>query len=334
MRIINKDFKRGVKLIVTDNEDLWLLRKIIQKGDIVGSNSSRLIKINDKEGVRKKFYIELRVNKVEFSSTLNLRVMGVIINEISDVPKGVHHSLTISVGTELIIKKEWDYLSKNYLMKAEQQSIKALIVIINSSQADFLLLSNNVKELFTINASLPPKDLPGYDNAYNSFLDEVAKSIKEKVNNKPVIIAGPAFYPDELIKRLKGLRVIKAHCYHQGIVGAKELINNGVINELLKNNEVIIETRLVNEFLKRVNKDSKVCYGFSDVQRAVNEGRVSDLLISESLIKSFREGKRFKELETLINTAESIKSRVEFISELHEAGKQFKKFGIGALLRY
>jgi len=342
VKIIFKDYKKGlVKLRVDDNEDLWTLRKIISEGDRVSGETSRVIKKEEREGKRKKVFIKLRAENAELmESAFVLKVLGRIIEGPSDVPVGSYHSFNLEPGSEVTIEKDkWNNYDINELKKSEHKSTRLLAVIIDAQEATTALINKDVKELFNYSASLPRKDMPGYDKKLSDYYNEVARQTIEAFNNhkaERLIIAGPGFAPGDLFELIKKrLPSSKAHCNQTGLAGVKELINNGTVKELVKESEISEETSIIEEFFKRVGKEKLVAYGLKDVSKAVEAGAAETLIISEGLIIDARERKTFKEIERIINTAEEKKSAIEFIGMRHDAGKRFYRFGgIGTLLRF
>jgi len=342
MKIIHSDYKKGiVKVRADDNEDLWSLRKIISEGDTVSGETTRVIKKEDREGIRKKAYIKLKAEKIEFmESSYTLKILGKIIEGPEDVPKGSYHSFNINEGDEITIEKEWSTYDKEELKKREKKTNKTLITIIDRQDATHALVTSEVKELYTHESRLPRKDQNDYEKRVNEYHKEVINQIKELITEhkaKNVIIAGPGFSAEQIVKELnkEGVKTIKSHTNQTGMSGVKELIGSGALKELVKEDEVSEETMIVEEFFRLINKDKLIKYGFNSVKEAVEKGAVKELIISEQLVIEHRERKTFKELEHIINMAESTGTKVEFIGVKHEAGKRFIKFGgIGAILRY
>ncbi|MFA5405978.1 MAG: mRNA surveillance protein pelota [Candidatus Nanoarchaeia archaeon] len=341
MQTIYKDLKKGlIKLRINDNEDLWTIRKIINPGDLISGETTRVIKKEDREGKRKNVFIKLKAEKVELmDSAFVLKVLGPIIEGPIDVPAASYHSFNLSPGDVIIIEKNWGTYELNELKKSERKSTRLLAVIIDSHESTHALITNEVKELFNHSARLPRKEMPDYDKKVTDFYKETIKQTIESFNNhqaERVIIAGPGFAPEELFKLIKDkLPASKAHCNNTGMAGVKELINQGIIKEIVKESEISEETMIVEAFFKQVGKGKKVAYGMENVGKAVNNRAIETLIISEGLIIDSRERKTFKEIEQIINTADENKSIIEFVGTKHDAGKRFYKFGgIGAILRF
>lgn len=348
MKIILKDYKNGkVKLKTENNEDLWTLKKIINEGDIITASTTRVMKKEEEqEGKRRAMTIKLTTEKIEFmESSFTLKILGKIKEAPENVPLGSYHSFNINVGDELSIKKEeWNVYEKNELNKSEKEKIKILITVLDANEATFALITNEVKELYDIEANLPRKDMPDYTKKTNDYYTSLVKQLQNlNTTHKPerIIIAGPGFASETLTKTLKekdkslASKTTQAHTNHTGMTGVKELITNDTINKALSENEISKETRIIEDFFNRVSKEKLIRYGYEKVSQAIEKGAVDTLLISEGLVIDYRERKRFKEIETLISKAEKSRSRIEFIGTKHDAGKRFYRFGgIGAILRY
>jgi protein pelota len=347
MKIINTNFKKGlVKVRVDDNEDLWTLKKIISQDDEVSSETTRVIKKEDREGIRKKMFLRLIVSKCEFmQATFTLKVLGRIVEGPEVVAPGRHHSFNINPGSIVQIKKEsWNAYEKKTLLKSEKKPVRVLVTILDSREATHALINNKVKELFTHHAALPRKDQQGYDKKVRDYYSEVIKQSSQAFNDHKaqfLIIAGPGFAPEELFKAMKSenkellSKALREHTNHTGLLGVKELIRSGVIKKVIKVSELTEEAGLVNEFFEQVSKERKVKYGLKKVAEIADSGAVKSLLISEELITDFRKRKRFKEIEDIINMVEKKGAKIDFIGLNHEEGRRFYKFGgIGALLRY
>ncbi len=340
MKLIYRDFKKGlVKVRVEDNEDLWSLHKVINNDCFVSGSTTRVIKREGKDGRRKKVFLKIRVTKVEFmESAFILKVLGRIVEGPEDVPVGSYHSFNIEPGSELIIECSFNSYERNVLVKSNRKPIGIIAVVLDTHEAVIALINKGVKELVSLHSHLPRKEDPNYSSSLINYYKEVSSLVRQSLINQKtnnLIIAGPGFAAEGLIKLINNLKFFKAHTNHTGLTGVKELIKAGVIKQLVNDNEVSEETSLVDEFFNQVRIDKFIKYGFESVKQVVETGAVKLLLISEGVVRDFRERKRFKALENIINIVEKMKGKVEFISTRHDAGKRFYRFcGIGAILRF
>ncbi len=105
MKIIHYDEKgKEMKLKPEVLDDLWILKDIITKGDIIKGYTLRSIEMSGKKE-RKKIFVELEAEKSSFG-TDELRVQGLIKSASEDIPHG-HHTFEISVGNTFSLIHDW-----------------------------------------------------------------------------------------------------------------------------------------------------------------------------------------------------------------------------------
>lgn len=193
---------------------------------------------------------------------------------------------------------------------------------------------------------------------------------------KGVIIGGPGITKNyflekkvlhhELEKKIIG--VVDTAYTDEG--GIRELVHKS--QELLKDTELVKERQILDKFLGEIAKDGLATYGQTEVEKAIEEGRVSTLIISEDIpwivFRTFcencqtgeiivaKEPDNFEEaklrcskcgskietieeisyLDYLVEKAKSTGAQVRVISTETNEGKHFFEGfgGIAALLRY
>ncbi len=193
---------------------------------------------------------------------------------------------------------------------------------------------------------------------------------------KGVIIGGPGITKNyflekkvlhhELEKKIMG--VVDTAYTDEG--GVRELVHKS--QELLKDSELVKERQILDKFLGEVAKDGLATYGQLEVEKAIEEGRVSTLIISEDIpwivfrvfcehcqieeIIVVKEPDDFEEaklrcskcsskietieeisyLDYMVEKAKSTGAQVRVISTETNEGKHFFEGfgGIAALLRY
>lgn len=92
--------------------------------------------------------------------------------------------------------------------------------------------------------------------------------------------------------------------------------------------EASVEKELVEKFIKEAVTNGLATYGINEVKKALQDGQVDRLLLSEGLDENL--------INELTEMADKMDTEVEMISEETVEGQQFKMgfAGIGALLRY
>jgi peptide chain release factor subunit 1 len=210
------------------------------------------------------------------------------------------------------------------------------------------------------------------------------KKISERVNDyflpygdklKGLIIGGPGITKryfinkgmihHELQKKIIGV-LDTSYTDESGI---REIVQKS--EDLLKDTELIKETQILDHFLGEIAKDGLATYGQKEVETALEQGKISKLLISEAIewivveklcghcnkteIEIFKDPNKYDSqkvkcscggdvelleevdyLDYMVEKAKSIGAEVNVISTETGEGKQFFEGfgGIGAMLRY
>jgi len=328
MKIIKNELKYNRLALKPETlDDLWVLEKIISKGDIISGSTVRVIKIDRGESntkVRKKIFVKLSAEKIEFNEN-QLRVAGKIM-ESSEGEHG-YHSFEIVPDEIFTLEHEWKNYELEKIKKARVKNPKILICAIDYSEADFAMLTERLEILANIRGSTGKSYGTVDDNSYfNSLLD----FIREK-DCDAIIIAGPGFAKDSLIKFIKEKnpellkKITLDSVSHTGISGIRELFSRGTIEKINQNSSMAEQTNLVEKFLLAI-KDEKASYGKKEVEKAIELGAVDTLLISEKMVR---------ENEELLKKTEKMGGTVKIIDSHHEAGeKLYNLGGFGAILRY
>ncbi len=205
---------------------------------------------------------------------------------------------------------------------------------------------------------------------FNSYFEPYIPRIKG------ILIGGPGQTKNYFIEKKtlhhelekKILGVVDTSYTDEG--GIRELVQKS--QDLLKDSELVKEKMIIDRFLGEVAKDGLATYGQREVEKAIGEGRVSTLIISEDIpwtvfrifcehceveeIIIIKEPETFEEsklrcskcnskietteeipyLDYLIEKAKTIGAEVRVISTETNEGKNFYEGfgGIAALLRY
>lgn len=347
MKIISSNFKKGeAKIKVESLDDLWYLTQIIDKNDFVKGKTLRKIKVGsaEKEAVRKSVFIELQVEKVEFSKTTNrLRVLGTIIEGPEDVQKGSYHTFNVELGTIItIVKENWPAYQIDRLKEAAKASaLKILICVFDREDAFFALMKRAGYELLTkIHGNVAKK---GVDEKIKStFYSQIIKQLEEydkRFKLDKIILASPAFWKEELFKVLQNeeikKKIVQATCSSADESAINEVLKRDEVQKALKEERVSDELALVENVLKEISKQGLAAYGMDEVEQAVEAGAVKDLLVTDALIMQLREEDKFDRLDDMMKQADKNKAKIHIISVEHSGGKKLEGLGgIAALLRF
>ncbi|MBW2977796.1 mRNA surveillance protein pelota [Candidatus Woesearchaeota archaeon] len=348
MKIIHKDLKKGeIKVKVENLDDIWYLSHIVEKGDLVKGYTFRKIKIG-KEGERKvrvakkRVFLTLEVEKTEYEAEI-LKASGIVKGGPEDVPRGSHHTLNIEENNVLtIIKQKWLRYQIDKLKEAS--AVKApdiLICILDREEAIFALLKRKGHEvLSSIKGEVEKKEVEV--RVKGSFYNEVIKLLKEysdryKVRN--IILASPAFWKEDAMKQIKDeelkKKIVLATCSSVDKSAINEVLKRTEIKEVLKQDRISREMKLVENLLAEISKKGNSAYGIDEVNMAAEAGAVKELLITDSFIQKMRNEQKYKKIDELMKTVDKMKGEIHIISGEHEGGKKLDGLGgIGGLLRF
>ena len=120
--------ENSISVIPEDSEDLFNLRRIVQQGDTIVGDTTRVIKqekdySRPDKGERIKVRIALTVEKISLDDVLDRLRIGGTISESSNelVPHGSHHSFILKVNDGITIKKKrWQPVEKKLIESNKQ----------------------------------------------------------------------------------------------------------------------------------------------------------------------------------------------------------------------
>ncbi len=346
MKLIKKDLKHGVIIVeIVSLDDLWYVSQVVDAHDVVKGKTSRKVKLGEDTSkvVKKTYTLEIETEKLEFGMEC-LRVLGKVVSETEDIPKGSYQSITIEIGSIItIIKKEWLQFQVDRIEEATRDIPKVLLVVADRGEAAFGVLRQfGVETLSEISGAVAKKLMS--EDIREDFFGLIAKEIVDYDNRltpEYIVVGSPAFWKDEILKRVEKInpkvskKMVLATTSSVGKSGLQELVSRDEVRKVLQQERVIREAKVVEEVLKEIQKDGPVAYGMKAVESAAMAGAVKELIVAEELLRKSREENTFEPLELIMKTVEQTKGSVMIISSEHDAGKQLSGLGgIAALLRY
>jgi protein pelota len=333
-------------LTIESAEDLWTLRRLIAKGDVLVTRSSRVVKKEDEfsrpdKGERVKVTLALTVEEVHLDSSIErLRVRGNIV-EASDesVTKAGSHSVTLSPGHSLTLRKrEWSSLDVHLIRPPRLVSTRFVLVAADRREAGIATLSGSHLSLVTtVESGLGGK--MGEEMSPRPYISKVVDVIAKVCNEgDQLVIAGPGNFKNTIANQVKErlvaqpIRVIEGLDL-TGADGVRALIKVQSFGDLAKDSLVVEMQRLVAEVVRRISAgDPKVAYTLQRVGEAAKLGAVEACVVSDDV---FTSGMDEGELVEVLNTIETKGGSIYLADSSMEFGKQVSSFGgIVALLRY
>ena len=335
MKLLKRDFRHTVKVKPETLDDLWNLKNILAEEDIVGARTIRTIQRTD-SSEKKPVYLKLKIEKMQFDEEGSaLRLTGKITEGPDEVSKG-YHTISVEPNTVLDIDKDWK--SSDILRLKDSltyRGLKILICVVDERHADFASATELDAKIFaSLESKTSGKEYGG--GAVEPFYGEVIHFLESNADKyDKIIIAGPGFAKENIIAIIKkqkkelATKCVPAASSITGKTGVNEVIKRGGLESVLKEGRLSFETSLVEKVLEHLGKDTGlVTYGKKEVTKAADAGAVSELLVSDKMLRD-------KETDKIISSVEENGGSVHIISSTHESGeKLFNLGGFAALLRY
>lgn len=326
MEFLKSDRRDGyVRLEIENEDDLWYLKDIIKKGDVLKTQTLRT-KLDGRE--KKSVVLELEAEKIEYQEN-RLRVTGEIKQGADDIEMG-YHTFNLEPGKEFemwknFTEEEWDLLqeAKNH------ESYKVLFCLVQKGEADFYIVEESgIKDLSKVDVNVPGKlysDQETGESFYREVKDVITRSIEDI---DYLVLGGPGFEKDKVKNLLSDEELEKTFMQDTSVTGRtglNEAIKRGALDKVVKDSRISQESEIIQEFLDSVRDGGEATYG-EEVNDLVEQGAVEKLLLTS---KSYRENPE------LAKKAEQMGGDVEVVHTDHEAGERLENLGgKGAILRY
>ena len=342
-------------VISEDADDLFSLRRIIEGGDYVIADSTRVIKqvgeyARPDKGERIKVRVSIRVENISFDQSIDrLRIAGIITASSNElVSKGTHHSLTLRVGDSITIDKgrKWSNLEINILRKSGDTS-GFILVAIDTQEAAIAKLSGTHLEIIpNIYSGKSGKRYPQAvkrDSKTESFFEDIARTISgllivEKDRFRAII-----FGPGETKRRFynflstttdidKNVFLVLEGIDVAGEDGIYVFLRSSAMKEAMKTSKLASVSHIVDEIMSLVSKgENKFAIGIHEVQNAASIKAISNLVLSDSIFRTAAES----EVIRLLNLLEGQGAKVYAVDSSTDIGMRVSALGgVVALLRY
>lgn len=347
MLVTDFDPKHGhCTFTIESAEDLWTLRRLIAKGDVVVTRSSRVVKREDEfsrpdKGERVKVTVALSAEEVHLDSSIErLRVRGTIVEASDDsVTKVGSHSVTLSPGHSLTLKKKvWSSVDVGLVKPPKGSTARFVLVAADRREAGVGTLSgSHLAVATTVDSGLGGK--MGEEQSSLPYINKVVGVVGQTYHEGDlIVVAGPGNFKNSIANQVKGklkasqVRLIEGFEL-TGADGVRALIKAPAFQELAKDSAAVEIQRLVGEAVRRVSTgDGKVAYAITRVSAAAAAGAVEACAVSDDVFSS---GVDEAQLVDVLNTVAEKGGLVYLADSSMEYGKQVSSFGgIVALLRY
>jgi protein pelota len=335
MKILEFDEKKGLmRLHVEDEDDLWVIHLILEKGDRVIAKTTRDVSLG-KESRRIPMTVELQVDHTEFQEyTTRLRIHGIIL----DAPekfgiKGAHHTINLDVGDDIIIiKDKWTEFALNKIKRQVEKVNKILIALVDF---DEYLIAVPMEQGVRI---LAEKTLPSPNKEDENIIEENAEEVANEVKSfyqslhaEVLILAGPGPFKELVAKKLGNMKIYIDSISSANRSGLHEILRRDIIDQVYRDYEIAKQVKVVEKIMENLAKNTGlIAYGLDEVKRGDEYGAVDTLLITEDLLSQNRE-----QIDQILEDVEKKRGKVLIVPKDSPVYYQVKSLtGIVALLRF
>ena len=349
-----KDSENRIAIIPEEPDDLFNLRRVIEIGDNIIADTTRVIK-QDKEfarpdkGERIKVRINLRVEKISFDDTIDrLKISGIIITSNNEsIPRGLYHSIGIKINDTIILEKSrWD---EDYirLITSSVSEFKYILISMDSEETSIAKLNGtNLKITPNIYSGKSGKRYTANkknETNIKSYFEDIKNSLdvyKEETGIK-IIIFGPGETKRKFLNYLKE----KKESYEnkditliEGIETSGEdgffvFLRSDAMKEMLANSKIAMVSTILDNIMYQINKgEKKFAIGINEIKYAASLNAIDMLVYSDKVFFEVKEDEFIK----ILNEIESKKNVKTFATDSStDIGMRVSSLGgIIALLRY
>lgn len=342
--------KNGLAAVTPEDvNDIWRLRRLIGRGDLVASETTRVVKgqgefTRPDKGERIRVKLTISVDKVKLDSTFgSLRITGKVMDVSSDMlSMGSYHSILITPDRRLTVKKEnWGALETR-LVKSGPASVGCVLVAVDTREAGVgALRGTRLKTFPTVPSGRSGKQYGGSKGSLQAFFNRVEEVLRSiYVEGDKVFVSGPGQVKNQLAnllaanwKEASGSISMIDGVDVTGEDGVHAILRSNAFRKSVEDSVIARAQAVLEEVVKRVSSgDPRVALAFTDVAKAGEAGAVNDLVLSDRI---FALGVDEEDLIRLLNTVESYGGRTFLLDSSTDMGRQASGLGgIVALLRY
>jgi len=325
------------------------LRRIIEKGDRVISDSTRLVKQikeygRPDKGERIKVRVAIRVEQSKLDSSVDrLRISGIIMDTDNEmVPKGTHHSLSIHAGDMATIDKgrRWSEVELR-MLKRSASSTSFILVAIDTQEAAVAKVSGtHVKVIPNIYSGQSGKRYHTKNPNIETYFVDIANTVSSIISeNDKIIIFGPG----ESRRRFFNILVNRQYALKdktqivEGIDAAGEdgifvFLRSEAMKQIMSTSKLAEVSSLLERMMMMVNRgEAKYAMGVKEVANAAALKATEAVVFSDSIFKTTDE----EEIVKLLNLIEGYGARIFAVDSSTDIGLRVSSLGgIVALLRY
>lgn len=350
--IVNRlDTKHGLVTVTPEQpDDLWTLRRVISKGDLVAGETTRVYKETaeysrpDKERI--KVTVTIEVENAHLDSTLSrLRVSGKILDVSSELlSKGSFHSLNVSEGHRLSIRKPNGFSSVQIRLIEGANTPRDNYVIVALDRRDAgigVIRGTHLQILPIIESGITGKMYQDSKKGGVGYFEKIADAIAIVYpSNAKIFVLGPGNTKDVFsnyiqrerkefgeVKAIEGSDVV-------GEDGVYVALRNPNLQSALSESRLAKVSKLIQEVMRRISLgDTRVSIAFTDCLKAAKQGAMENLVVADKIFS--QKGVEEDAIVELLNSTEEYRGETFLLDTTTDLGSQVNTLGgVVGLLRF
>lgn len=339
-------------VVPEDSDDLFTLRRVIERGDYVIADTTRVVK-QEKEygrpdrGERVKVRLSIKVDRIELDASVDrLRIAGNIANTDNElVSRGTHHALSVQAGDMITIDKDrrWQDAELRLLKKsAGGGTASFLLIAIDTQEAAVARLTGtHVKVIPNIYSGQSGKryaSSPRSASLETFFSDTAKTAVSVLGENDKIIIFGPGETRRRFYNALDRLGLPKERA--QVVDGVDVAGEDGVFvflrsekaREVMGQTKMAAVSSILDQVMSMVRRgENKFAMGVKEVAQAADARAVEVVVFSDSVFKTADED----EVVRMLNAVEAAGAKTYAVDSSTDMGLRVSSLGgMIALLRY
>lgn len=337
-------------VIPEDADDLFMLRRVVEKDDSVISDTSRVVKQvkeygRPDKGERVKVRVCIRVEQSELDAAVDrLRIIGIITETDNEmVTKGTHHSLTVQPGDSITIDKgrKWQDVEFRMLKRSGDCGSFILVAIDTQEAAVAKVSGTHVKVIPNIYSGQSGKRYQTKNNPnIEAYFTDIAKTVSLIIGEKDRVII---FGPGETRRRFFNALVARQEVQKDAVMvvdgvdvagedGIFVFLRSPAMKEAMSASKLAAVSALLDRVMLMVNRgEAKFAMGLQEVSQAAAMKAIESVVFSDSIFRTAEEDQVVK----LLNSIEGYGAKTYAVDSSTDIGLRVSSLGgIVALLRY
>lgn len=351
--IVNRlDLRHDLVTVTPEQpDDLWTLRRIIAKGDLVAGETSRVYKDlgeysrPDKERI--KVTVTVEVEDIQLDSTFSrLKVSGKIVDISNELlGKGSFHSLTLSEGHRVSLRKPAGFtaLQVRLIEGAGVPKDAYAVIALDQREAGIgIIKGTHLQILPTIESGVTGKMyVDTRKGGSSNYFEKIANALAVVYpKDAKVFVLGPGTTKEKFVNYMQRER--KEFAEVKLIAGSDVAGEDGVyvslrnpnLQEALSDSRLAKVSKLIQEAMRRISLgDQRISFAFKDCLKAARQGAVESLVMADKIFS--QKGIEEDEIVDLLNSAEEYRGETFLLDSTTDLGAQVNTLGgVLALLRF